>query len=89
MLCIDRLIHAIHESLNLAHNLSAAHNVIGGTQSTVRDLLDSLAYGDDVPRERLEIRAVYEEKMKAGDMARAEQACRKREELPDDAADQA
>jgi hypothetical protein len=89
MLCIDRLIHTIHESLNVAHNLSAAQNVVGGTQSTVRDLLDSLAYGDDVPRERLEIRAEYEEKMEAGDMARAEQTSRKRDERPDDTADQA
>jgi hypothetical protein len=89
MLCIDRLIHAIHESLNASQYFPVAQNIIGGTQSQFRDLLDSVAYGDDVPRERLEIRAEYEEKMKAGDMASSDQASLKREELPDNTAFQA
>jgi hypothetical protein len=61
MLCIDQLVHAIHESLNVAHNLAASQNVMGGTQSEIRDLLDLLAYGDDARRERPAICAECEE----------------------------
>ena len=84
ILCIDRLVDAIHQSVNVADNLPAAHNVIGGTQSQIRDLLDSLAYGDDARRERPGIRAEYEEKMGASDSARAERGIRERKGSPGD-----
>ncbi|MGD2148181.1 MAG: hypothetical protein PVH41_15935 [Anaerolineae bacterium] len=59
---MDRLIHAIRESLDVAHNLSAAHILLGGMQSAIRDLLDVWACGDDVARERPEICAEHEER---------------------------
>ena len=71
MLCIDRLIHAIHESSNPEHNLVAAHNVIGGTQQEVRHLLDTLAYGDSSRHSRPGVRAQYEEKMNSAESAKA------------------
>jgi hypothetical protein len=85
---MDRLIHAIRESLDVAHNLSAAHILLGGMQSAIRDLLDVWACGDDVARERPEICAEHEERKKAGDTASAEQAGQKREEPPGDPGDQ-
>jgi hypothetical protein len=46
MLAIDRVIHALHESLNQVWTTPASVNLIEGTRDEVIGFLDSLAYGD-------------------------------------------
>ena len=77
LFCIDRLVHAVHVSVNDVYNSPAGQNVIEGTLTEVRDFLDTLAYGDESRRQRPGIRDGYEEKMKAGDIATSEWIRRK------------
>jgi hypothetical protein len=46
MLAIDRVIHALHESLDQVWTTPASVNLIEGTRDEVIEFLDSLAYGD-------------------------------------------
>jgi hypothetical protein len=46
MLAIDRVVHALHESLDQVWTTPASVNLIEGTRDEVIDFLDSLAYGD-------------------------------------------
>ena len=46
MLAIDRVVHALHESLNQVWTTPASVNLIEGTRDEVIAFLDSLAYGD-------------------------------------------
>lgn len=77
ILCIDRLVHAIHLSVDKVFTSPAAQNVIEGTLTEVRQFLDSLAYGDESRRARPGVRESYEKAMQAGDAATAEWARRK------------
>jgi hypothetical protein len=46
MLAIDRVIHALHESLDQVWTTPASVNLIEGTRDEVIAFLDALAYGD-------------------------------------------
>lgn len=61
MLCTDRLVHAVHMFVKGQYGAPAAQNVIGGTRAEVRELLDTLAYTDDIRRRRPGIRDTYQE----------------------------
>jgi hypothetical protein len=78
MLCIDRLVHAVHQSVDDVGNSPAGQNVIEGTLGEVRQFLDGLAYGDDARTSRPGIREAYEKGMQHGDAATADYVSRKR-----------
>ena len=65
MLYIDRLVHAVHESTNHLWTLPAAVNLIEGKMEAVVAFMDELAYGEDVPQERRQLREAYKNKMEA------------------------
>jgi hypothetical protein len=65
MLCIDALIHAVHEDASARFTKPAAHNVIAGKNDQVVALLDELAVDDRISRERRRLRDRYREKMAA------------------------
>ena len=66
ILCIDRLVHAIH-----GPGSPGGQNVIEGTFTAVRKFLDELAYSDTARSIRPGIRDDYEKSMVEGDIAGA------------------
>ena len=54
MLTIDRLIHEVHETTDMLWTSPAASNLIQGKEWQIAELLDELAYGDDIPEARKE-----------------------------------
>jgi len=62
MLAIDRLIHAVHEWARKTHTMPAAVNLIRAKSDDVIDLLENLAYGDQVGSERGGLRAAYKKR---------------------------
>ena len=76
MLAIDRVVHALHESLNQVWTTPASVNLIEGTRDEVIALLDDLAYGDTAGapwRARMrERKALWRAKMAEGQAATAQ-----------------
>jgi hypothetical protein len=64
MLAIDRLIHAVHESLTKQWTLPAAVNLIQGKRDQIIELLDALASPESMCPERREVRTAYFRKLK-------------------------
>lgn len=67
MLVIDRLIHAVHETVTRIWTSPAASNLIAAKREEVVALLDGLAYGDQVDPERADARRGYLERMAASE----------------------
>jgi len=71
MLCIDRLIHAMHVSLGQVWTRPAAENLIRGKMTEIKALLNDLAYGDVKGTAREGIRQTYLANMQATEIASA------------------
>ena len=72
MLCIDRLVHAVHKSVDDAFNSPGGQNVIQGKREDVRQLLDELVYGDTEKAKPSGARAEYLRSMRKGKIATAD-----------------
>ena len=80
MLVIDRLIHEVHESTDMLWTSPAASNLIQGKECQIAELLDELAYGENIPEERKKIREEYFKKMKGSEEWTKMQIAKKNEE---------
>jgi hypothetical protein len=72
MLAIDRVIHALHESLNQVWTTPASVNLIEGTRDEVIEFLDSLAYGDATDATIRRRKEQWRRSMEEGDQATRE-----------------
>jgi hypothetical protein len=79
MLAIDRVIHALHESLDKLWTTPASVNLIAGKRDQVIELLDSLAYGDTTQAGSMRDRkALWRERMADGEQATREHYAQKK-----------
>jgi hypothetical protein len=69
MLAIDRVVHALHESLNQVWTTPASVNLIEGTREEVIAFLDSLAYGDTTDASIRARKEQWRARMAAGERA--------------------
>jgi hypothetical protein len=69
MLAIDRVIHALHESLNQVWTLPASVNLIEGKYKEIFGFLDGLACGDTTDVSMRERKALWRAKMAEGQRA--------------------
>lgn len=72
MLAIDRVIHALHESLNQIWTTPASVNLIEGTRDEVIALLDDLAYGDTADAGMRARKQAWQTRMAEGEAATAQ-----------------
>jgi hypothetical protein len=77
MLAIDRVIHALHESLGQLWTTPASVNLIEGTRDEVIAFLDSLAYGDTTDSSMRRRKEQWRQKMAKGEKATREYYARK------------
>jgi hypothetical protein len=77
MLAIDRVIHALHESLDQLWTTPASVNLIEGTRDQVIEFLDALAYGDTMDPTMRSRKAQWRIKMAEGVRASREYYARK------------
>jgi hypothetical protein len=76
-LAIDRVVHALHESLNQVWTTPASVNLIEGTRDEVIEFLDSLAYGDTADPQMRRRKELWRKKMAEGERATQEYYARK------------
>jgi hypothetical protein len=69
MLAIDRVVHALHESLNQVWTTPASVNLIEGTRDDVIAFLDSLAYGGTTDATMLARKEEWRARMAEGERA--------------------
>jgi hypothetical protein len=80
MLAIDRVIHALHESLDSLWTTPASVNLIEGKRAQVIELLDSLAYGDTTGAVMMRNRKEqWRKKMENGEQVTREYYAKKKE----------
>jgi hypothetical protein len=77
MLAIDRVVHALHESLNQVWTTPASVNLIEGTRDEVIAFLDSLAYSDATDATMRRRKEQWRAKMAEGERATREFYARK------------
>lgn len=80
MLAIDKVIHALHESLTKVWTLPASLNLIEGKIEEVIELLDSLAYGDTSEAVMLSRKEQWRKRIAEGERATREFYARKEQE---------
>ena len=63
LLAIDRLIHQLHEDIKGKYVTPAAMNLIHGKFKDIRDFIEQLAYGDNMPTQNKQLRSNLFSKM--------------------------